>query len=186
MNRLHFGLNKVKNTNISLNICVMYCACASQDKLPLTSIYIFSLSTTSFRSRLSVAANGIRFDSMRILLWSSEWSVTESFKKKSCREHITSSIQRWPHSPISRDILHHIFSIFPGLVNQIPFQLTVLVALISRNNNPVEHFSSLDSSLQGQGIWVIPLIIIVITQHQCNCVQCGGNKSRVFEILIVQ
>lgn len=49
MNRLRFGLNKVKNTNISWQcirfVCVIYYTCASKDKWPLIRIDIFSLST---------------------------------------------------------------------------------------------------------------------------------------------
>lgn len=45
--RLDSGLNKVKSTNISWNVCVMYCACKFEDKSPFTPIYIFSLSTSN-------------------------------------------------------------------------------------------------------------------------------------------
>lgn len=80
MNRLRFGLNKVKNTNISWQyirfVCVIYYTCASKDKWPLIRIDIFSLSTPKKNGFLlpvlffllglfATTQKGIRFDSMR-------------------------------------------------------------------------------------------------------------------------
>lgn len=84
--RLRSGLNKVKNTNISWNICVMYCTCAYPkiNCLSLQSIFFHYLFWGKWLLLLLdslVRQKHIRLESMRILFWSLRWSITGDLKK---------------------------------------------------------------------------------------------------------